>query len=106
MSRSAAKSRDKSRAASLVLAPALPRPASVQNVETVDIVPGRLTEAAWVTMTTQDNGEEVVAEIMGELEAAVMDRCYQVYLQKQVCSCHRQWHTIWGRCRQRDSAAG
>jgi hypothetical protein len=57
-------------------------------------------------MTTQDNGEEVVAEIMGELEAAVMDRCYQVYLQKQVCSCHRQWHTIWGRCRQRDSAAG
>ncbi|XP_064797039.1 uncharacterized protein C2orf81 homolog [Oncorhynchus masou masou] len=84
MSRSAAKSRDKSRAASLVLAPALPRPASVQNVETVDIVPGRLTEAAWVTMTTQDNGEEVVAEIMGELEAAVMDRCYQVYLQKQL----------------------
>ncbi|KAM9518162.1 uncharacterized protein ACWYII_044768 isoform 1-T1 [Salvelinus alpinus] len=84
MSRSAAKSRDKCRAASLVLAPALPRPASVQNVETVDIVPGRLTEAAWVTMKTQDNGEEVVAEIMGELEAAVMDRCYQVYLQKQL----------------------
>ncbi|CAB1318642.1 unnamed protein product [Coregonus sp. 'balchen'] len=78
MSRSAAKSRDKSRAAILVPAPALPRPPSVQNVETVDIVPGRLTEAAWVTMTTQDNGEEVVAEIMGELEAAVTDRCYQL----------------------------
>ncbi|XP_029565487.1 uncharacterized protein C2orf81 homolog isoform X2 [Salmo trutta] len=91
MSRSAAKSRDKSRAASLVLAPALPRPASVQNVETVDIVPGRLTEAAWVTMTTQDNGEEVVAEIMGELEAVVMDRCYQLYLQKQLVPFTATW---------------
>uniref|UniRef100_A0A4W5LJQ3 Uncharacterized protein n=1 Tax=Hucho hucho TaxID=62062 RepID=A0A4W5LJQ3_9TELE len=91
MSRSAAKSRDKSLATSLVPASALLRPASVQNVETVDIVPGRLTEAAWVTMTTLDNGEEVVAEIMGELEAAVMGRCYQVYLLKQLVPFTVSW---------------
>ncbi len=80
MRRSTAKSRgDKGRTDSV---PGIA--ASVQLVETVDIVPGRLTESTWTSMLSQEDGEEVVVDIIAELMEGVMDRCYQVYLQRQV----------------------
>ncbi len=80
MRRSAAKSRgDKSRTDSVP-----GNAASVQPVESVDIVPGRLTESTWTSMLSQEEGEEVVVDIIAELMEGVMDRCYQVYLQRQV----------------------
>ena len=81
MSRSAAKSRgEKPRAGSVPVPP--PPPPS--TVEAVDIIPGRLTENAWVAMTTQEEGEEVVAEIIADLKSTVLDKCYEQYIEKQV----------------------
>lgn len=84
MRRSAAKSRaDKSRTDSVPVS-AAPPPLLVQPVETVDIVPGLLTESTWTSMLTKEEGEEVVVDIIAELMERVMDRCYQVYLKSQV----------------------
>lgn len=84
MRRSAAKSRaDKSRTDSVPVS-AAPPPPTIQPVETVDIVPGRLTESTWNSMLSQAEGEEVVADIIAELMEGVMDKCYQVYLKRQV----------------------
>lgn len=81
MRRSAAKSRaDKSRTDSVPVSAA----PLVQPVETVDIVPGLLTESTWTSMLTKEEGEEVVVDIIAELMERVMDRCYQVYLKSQV----------------------
>ncbi|XP_076836032.1 uncharacterized protein C2orf81 homolog [Brachyhypopomus gauderio] len=78
MSRSAAKSRaDKSRPV------AAPPPPSVPPATTVDIVPGRLTETDWLEMVAREEGEEVVALVLGQLLEDVLDRCYDVYLQRQ-----------------------
>ncbi|ROL46252.1 hypothetical protein DPX16_6286 [Anabarilius grahami] len=80
MRRSAAKSRaDKSRTDSVPVSAAPPQP-----VETVDIVPGLLTESTWTSMLTKEEGEEVVVDIIAELMERVMDRCYQVYLKSQL----------------------
>ncbi|XP_051533541.1 uncharacterized protein C2orf81-like [Myxocyprinus asiaticus] len=84
MPRSAAKSQaEKSRTDSGPVS-AGPPPPLVQSVEAVDIVPGRLTESAWNSMLKQEEGEEIVADIIAELMEVVMDRCYQVYLQRQL----------------------
>ncbi|XP_043076306.1 uncharacterized protein C2orf81 homolog isoform X1 [Puntigrus tetrazona] len=82
MRRSAAKSRgDRSRTDSV---PGNAASAPIQPVESVDIVPGRLTESTWTGMLSQEEGEEVVVDIIAELMEGVMDRCYQVYLQRQL----------------------
>ncbi|XP_073673284.1 uncharacterized protein C2orf81 homolog [Garra rufa] len=84
MRRSAAKSRsDKSRTDSVPVN-AASHPSAIQPAETVDIVPGRLTESNWTSMLSQEEGEEVVVDIIAELMEGVMDRCYQVYLKRQL----------------------
>ncbi|KAG1964716.1 hypothetical protein F2P79_004429 [Pimephales promelas] len=85
MRRSAAKSRaDKSRIDSGSVNAAPPPPHSVQPVEAVDIVPGLLTESTWTSMLNKEEGEEVVVDIIAELMDRLMDRCYQVYLKRQL----------------------
>nr|XP_046203966.1 uncharacterized protein C2orf81 homolog [Oncorhynchus gorbuscha] len=80
MSRAASKSRaEKGRTNS---APAPPPPPS-QSPDVVDIVPGRLTESNWVSMLVQEEGEEVVVEVLYEFMNHIMEKCYTVYLQRQ-----------------------
>uniref|UniRef100_A0A8C7W758 Uncharacterized protein n=1 Tax=Oncorhynchus mykiss TaxID=8022 RepID=A0A8C7W758_ONCMY len=52
--------------------------------DVVDIVPGRLTESNWVSMLVQEEGEEVVVEVLYEFMNHIMEKCYTVYLQRQV----------------------
>ncbi|KAG7477193.1 hypothetical protein MATL_G00091870 [Megalops atlanticus] len=83
MSRSAPKARaEKGRAPSVTVPPPPPTPA--QNVDPVDAVPGRLSMSDWAAIVEQEEGEEVVAEILDELVHRVMEKCYQLYLQKQL----------------------
>ncbi|KAL4617455.1 hypothetical protein GN956_G21181 [Arapaima gigas] len=87
-----AKSRvEKGRAFSTSMPPSLPGPVKV--VEPVDIIPGRLSKAEWLAMVEQEEGEEVVADIIHELMQRVMEKCYTVYLERQlipfVVSCAR-----------------
>ncbi|MGH0173653.1 UNVERIFIED_CONTAM: hypothetical protein FKN15_066099 [Acipenser sinensis] len=49
-----------------------------------DVVQGRLTEADWVSMVAQEEGEEAVAEVFDVLMARVMEECYRAYLKKQL----------------------
>uniref|UniRef100_A0A3P8YR16 Uncharacterized protein n=1 Tax=Esox lucius TaxID=8010 RepID=A0A3P8YR16_ESOLU len=60
-----------------------PHPPPSQSPDVVEIVPGCLTESSWVSMLEQEEGEEVVSEILDELMSLVMQKCYLVYLQKQ-----------------------
>uniref|UniRef100_A0AAY5KYT5 Uncharacterized protein n=1 Tax=Esox lucius TaxID=8010 RepID=A0AAY5KYT5_ESOLU len=61
-----------------------PHPPPSQSPDVVEIVPGCLTESSWVSMLEQEEGEEVVSEILDELMSLVMQKCYLVYLQKQL----------------------
>ncbi|XP_066568037.1 uncharacterized protein C2orf81 homolog [Amia ocellicauda] len=80
MSRFTSKSRaDKSRVPSAPVPPSAP-----SAVAPADIVPGRLTESDWVAMLMQEEGEEVVADIVDKLMSRVMEECYRVYLQRQL----------------------
>lgn len=81
MSRSTSKVRaEKSRAASVLPPP----PSPAHHVDSTSTVPGRLSKSEWMDMVAQEEGEEVVAEVLDELMCSVMKRCYQVYLQSQV----------------------
>lgn len=83
MRRSAVKSRtDKTRSDSGPVS-AAPLPPPVQPVETVDSVPG-LTDSNWTSMITQEEGEELVVDIIEELMEGVMDKCCQLDIQRQV----------------------
>ncbi|XP_035248093.1 uncharacterized protein LOC118213330 isoform X1 [Anguilla anguilla] len=90
MSRSASKVRaEKSRAAP---APVLPPPPSpTHHVDRASIVPGHLTKSEWMDMVEQEEGEEVVAELLDELMCRVMEKCYQVYLQRQLVPFTVSW---------------
>ncbi|XP_043919934.1 uncharacterized protein C2orf81 homolog [Protopterus annectens] len=59
--------------------PAVPVPHVV-----VEIVPGRFTEADWAFMIAEEEGEEIIAELMDDLMTKVMDECYKVYLVRQL----------------------
>ncbi|XP_027972163.1 uncharacterized protein C2orf81 homolog isoform X2 [Eumetopias jubatus] len=58
------------------------RPPTVQ-VPQVDIVPGRLTEAEWMSLMALEEGEDVVGDILADLLARVMDSAFKVYLTQQ-----------------------
>ncbi|KAJ8404504.1 hypothetical protein AAFF_G00337710 [Aldrovandia affinis] len=90
MSRSGLKSRAEKGRAVPVPVPPPPLPPA-QNVESVDIVPGRLSKSDWLDMVAQEEGEEVVAEILDELMYCVMEKCYSVYLQKQLVPFTMTW---------------
>lgn len=59
------------------------RPPTVP-VPQVDIVPGRLTGAEWMALSAQEEGEDVVGDILADLLAGVMDSAFKVYLTRQV----------------------
>ncbi|KAJ8391668.1 hypothetical protein AAFF_G00086180 [Aldrovandia affinis] len=61
-----------------------PGPPQVQNPDTSDVVPGRLTKSEWVAMVMLEEGEEAVAWILDELMDHVMEGCYRVYLHRQL----------------------
>ncbi|XP_028829834.1 uncharacterized protein C2orf81 homolog isoform X2 [Denticeps clupeoides] len=84
MSRSATKSRgDRSRLAAAAPAPP-PQPPSTREAAATFVVPGRLTEADWDAMVTQEEGEGIVAEVATELMSHVMARCFEVHLKEQL----------------------
>ncbi|KAF6104186.1 hypothetical protein HJG60_011201 [Phyllostomus discolor] len=58
------------------------RPPTVP-VPQVDIVPGRLTGAEWMALSAQEEGEDVVGDILADLLAGVMDSAFKVYLTRQ-----------------------
>ncbi|XP_062398756.1 uncharacterized protein C2orf81 homolog [Sardina pilchardus] len=80
MSRAASKSRaDKGRG------PATPAPPpAAHSQDVVDIVPGRLTQSFWLTMIAQEEGEEVVRDILDDFMTHVMEKCKEVYLKQQL----------------------
>lgn len=43
-----------------------------------------LTKSDFLTMIAQEEGEEIVSDILDELMTRVMEKCYEVYLKKQV----------------------
>ena len=47
-------------------------------------------------MTTQEEGEEVVAEIIADLKSTVLDKCYEQYIEKQVRDLMKKidWHPV------------
>ncbi|KAE8628447.1 hypothetical protein XENTR_v10000020 [Xenopus tropicalis] len=50
----------------------------------VEIVPGRFTEDDWTSLLVQEDGEEVVGEIVESLLSVVMEKCFNIYLSRQV----------------------
>ncbi|KAJ8006170.1 hypothetical protein DPEC_G00125460 [Dallia pectoralis] len=46
--------------------------------------PEQRNESNWVSMLEQEEGEEVVSEILDDLMSLVMEKCYMVYLQRQL----------------------
>ncbi|XP_054449475.1 uncharacterized protein C2orf81 homolog [Pteronotus mesoamericanus] len=58
------------------------RPPTVP-VPQVDIVPGRLSGAEWMALMAQEEGEDVVGDILADLLARVMDSAFKVYLTQQ-----------------------
>ncbi|KAI1904689.1 hypothetical protein AGOR_G00008290 [Albula goreensis] len=92
MSPSAPKAKtEKVRAATVPVPAPPPPPPPDQNGDSVDIVPGRLSESDWMEMVAQEEGEEVVAEILEELMQSVMEKCYDVYLRKQMIPFTVSW---------------
>ncbi|KAL2091861.1 hypothetical protein ACEWY4_011659 [Coilia grayii] len=80
MSRAASKSRaDKARGTTST-------PATQQAVsqDAVDIIPGRLTQSFWMAMVAQEEGEEVVRDILDDLMSHVMKKCKTAYLKQQL----------------------
>ncbi|KAE8628449.1 hypothetical protein XENTR_v10000020 [Xenopus tropicalis] len=49
----------------------------------VEIVPGRFTEDDWTSLLVQEDGEEVVGEIVESLLSVVMEKCFNIYLSRQ-----------------------
>ncbi|OCT57307.1 uncharacterized protein LOC108704854 [Xenopus laevis] len=50
----------------------------------VEIVAGRFTEDDWASLVAQEDGEEVVGDIVESLLALVMEKCFNIYLTRQI----------------------
>ncbi|XP_063781632.1 uncharacterized protein C2orf81 homolog isoform X2 [Pseudophryne corroboree] len=57
--------------------------AQVQQVA-ADVIPGRFTEDDWLSMVADEDGEDVVGDIVDDVISRVMDECFTVYLTRQV----------------------
>uniref|UniRef100_A0A8C6QJ25 Uncharacterized protein n=1 Tax=Nannospalax galili TaxID=1026970 RepID=A0A8C6QJ25_NANGA len=55
-----------------------------QPVPQVDIVPGRLSEAEWIAFLAQEEGENMMEDILADFLARVMECAFKVYLTQQV----------------------
>lgn len=60
-----------------------PSPTQDKDVED-NVDSGCLTKAEFLTMIAHEEGEEIVSNILDELMIHVMDKCYELYLKKQV----------------------
>ncbi|KAH0615659.1 hypothetical protein JD844_025958 [Phrynosoma platyrhinos] len=58
------------------------RPPTVP-VPQIEIVPGRLTEADWLSLLNFEEAEDTVGDILASMLDQVMDECYKVYLSRQ-----------------------
>ncbi|XP_029451172.1 uncharacterized protein C2orf81 homolog [Rhinatrema bivittatum] len=58
-------------------------PTPVPIISQVEIIPGRFTEADWISMVALEEGEETVGDFMDELLSRTMKDCFQVYLLRQ-----------------------
>ncbi|XP_017651495.1 uncharacterized protein C2orf81 homolog [Nannospalax galili] len=54
-----------------------------QPVPQVDIVPGRLSEAEWIAFLAQEEGENMMEDILADFLARVMECAFKVYLTQQ-----------------------
>lgn len=72
----------KARAEKVTLAPPPPPTQAEDEQDSVD--PGCLTKSEFLTMMAQEEGEEIVSDILNELMTHVMEKCYDVYIKKQV----------------------
>ncbi|XP_064367809.1 uncharacterized protein C2orf81 homolog [Dromaius novaehollandiae] len=48
-----------------------------------ELVPGRLTEAEWLSLVAAEDREEEAGDVLAEFLDHVMDECYKVYLARQ-----------------------
>ncbi|XP_015275263.1 PREDICTED: uncharacterized protein C2orf81 homolog [Gekko japonicus] len=58
------------------------RPATVP-VPQVDVVPGRLSEAEWLSLLAGEEAEDGVGDILAALLDLALDACYKVHLARQ-----------------------
>uniref|UniRef100_UPI00358F2580 uncharacterized protein C2orf81 homolog isoform X2 n=1 Tax=Myxine glutinosa TaxID=7769 RepID=UPI00358F2580 len=71
----------------------------VSSNVSVDVAPtvykikiaGCITESEWVAMLEQEEGEDIVMDIMDELMSRTMDRCYKVYIERQLFPYMANW---------------
>ncbi|XP_017307686.1 uncharacterized protein C2orf81 homolog [Ictalurus punctatus] len=67
-----------------------PPPTQAEDVEdSVDL--GCLTKSEFLTMIAHEEGEEIVSDILDELMTNVMEKCYEVYLKKQIVPFTAAW---------------
>ncbi|KAG7318344.1 hypothetical protein KOW79_018099 [Hemibagrus wyckioides] len=60
-----------------------PPPTQAEDMED-SVDPEFLAKSELLTMIAQEEGEEIVADILDELMTHVLEKCYEVYLKKQI----------------------
>lgn len=63
---------------------ATPAQLSLPTPDVLDIIPSRLAESEWLSIMSQEEGEDIVSDLVEELLNGVMDKCYEVDIKKQV----------------------
>ncbi|KAJ8286917.1 hypothetical protein GJAV_G00044870 [Gymnothorax javanicus] len=92
MSRSTSKVRaEKSHATPALVLPPSSSPALHVDTGSTNNFAGCLSKFEWMDLVEQEEGEEVVAEILDELMCCVMEKCFQSHLQRQLVPFTVSW---------------